>query len=327
MFSEILKIIPKITDGDARNMENTLNKRFSNIAKKFGSGLVSAIKGGGLSALAIGLIDKVLNPMQAVQESIEKALHAGDDLSTFAKHFNTTEGNLARLQAFGQAKGLDAEGTRMLLEKFQSAIAQTALNPEQPSSVRNYVGRKDTAEAFFEFLQNRQKLNPVQQNLVDLNVFGERQILKSASFLGANFKELDQLFNAAGVPGTQKVTSAAQLLGKRSENLETLSAVRSQKDLVTKASLINDNTIAGLDRKDNLDLRQENKTLGKFDSLETISIENQKLINLAVNKFLLLAPLLADLLPKITAMIGGGVAAVQDSRALRGILPGQGKEK
>jgi hypothetical protein len=50
MFSEILKIIPKLDSKDLANMERTLGIRFARVAKKFGGGIMSVLKGGGYSA-------------------------------------------------------------------------------------------------------------------------------------------------------------------------------------------------------------------------------------------------------------------------------------
>jgi methyl-accepting chemotaxis protein len=125
MFSEILKIIPKLDSKDLANMERTLGIRFARVAKKFGGGIMSVLKGGGILGTATFFLDKILNPLKEVQESIDKTLKSGDDLKTYAKQFNTTAGNLARLQAFGKATGLDADSLRTILEKFQSSVAQS----------------------------------------------------------------------------------------------------------------------------------------------------------------------------------------------------------
>lgn len=326
MFSEILKIIPRIEGRDLASVERSLNARFKSVAKKFGGGLLSAIKGGGIAGLAIGLIDKVLNPLQAVQEAIDKSLNKGDDLATFAKQFGTTAGSLAKLQAFGQATGLDPEGVRLLLGKFQASVAQAAADPSKPTAVSNFVGRADTAEAFFEFIQSMQKLTAVQQSLVQQEVFGEKQILKASEFLNADFKKLDETFKAIGVPTAAAMSQAAEWLGQQSDNRDILRAAKDQNDLVKKSKLIGDSTIAGLNARDNLDLAQENKNLSRFDSLNQISINNQKLMNLAVNAFLEIAPLLAQALPKLVGVadtVQQNLPSIKGSRAVRGM---QGKD-
>lgn len=326
MFSEILKIIPRVEGRDLNAVERSLNNRFKSVAKKFGGGLLSAIKGGGIAGLAIGLIDKVLNPLEAISEAIDKSLNKGDDLATFAKQFNTTAGNLAKLQAFGQATGLDAEGVRMLLVKYQGAVAQAAADPSKPSAVSAFVGKTDTAESFFEFIQSMQKLTAVQQNLVQQEVFGERQILKASEFLNANFKQLERTFGAIGVPTADAMSQAAEWLGQQSDNRDILRAAKEQNDLITKSKLIKDSTIAGLNQADKLALKQENKNLGSFDALQQISINNQKLINVAVNAFLELAPLLAQALPKLVGVadtVQQSLPSIKGSRAIRGIQNGK----
>jgi hypothetical protein len=329
MFTEILKIIPKMDGKDLAAMEKNLNGRFVKIAKKFGGGLVAALTGGGVTAVALGLIDKLLNPMKEVQEAIEKSLKAGDDLSTFAKQFNTTAGNLARLQAFGKSTGLDPEGVRMLLLKFQSSVANAAKDPSQRTAVSNYVGKKDTAEAFFEFVQALQKLTPTQQNLVQQEVFGEKQILKASEFLQADFKFLTK---ALGGPSAQELTLAAEKLGTLNDMKDLLSAQSDLKDLKTKASLVGPNTIGDIHRAEEQARNQENKGVGKFGSLAQLSFENQKLLNAAATKFLEAVPYISGLATKIDALLSGGMPALLEisrSRAARGVGKsyGTGKDK
>lgn len=327
MFSEVLKIIPKLEGRDLANLEKTLNGRFAKVAKKFGGGILNVLKGGGILGVATTLIDKILNPLQEVQQSIEKTLQTGDDLATYAKQFNTTAGNLARLQAFGKATGLDPEGVRLLLGKFQAAVATSAANPGEPSSVSAFVGRKDTAEAFFEFVQSMQKLNATQQNLVQQEVFGEKQILKASEFLNADFKKLDSIFNQAGAPSAAQQTAAAEFTGQLSDNLDTLRAIREQKDFVTKSRLINDNTIAGVNQGEAIDQARENKRLAQFDDLKKISIATDKMVKLLEDAYLKLAPVLATALPALVDQLVFSAKAVEKSRAIRGLIPGQGKDK
>ncbi len=325
MFSEILKITPKVEGKDLSNMERLLNSRFANVAKKFGGGIMNVLKGGGIAGVAIALIDRVLNPLKEVQESIEKSLDKGNDLAVFAKQFGTTAGNLARLQAFGKAKGLDPEGVRMLLVKFQGAVATAALNPDDPSAVKNYVGRKDTAESFFEFIQSMQKLNPTIQNLVQQQVFGERQILRASEFLQQNFKETGQFLS--GGPSTQQITASAEWLSKMQEHREAGTARRDLFDIPTKAHAINDNTVNRLNLGEDIALARENKRLTQFDQLDRISKATEKMEKLFEDAYLKLAPAISTYLPMLIDQIVGSAKALEKSRAVRGVLPGQGKEK
>lgn len=323
MFSEILKIIPRLEGKDLNAMERTLSSRFKRVAKSFGGGLLSAIKGGGVIGLATTLIDKVLNPLKEVQDSIDKSLNRGDDLATFAKQFNTTAGNLARLQAFGQATGLEPEGVRLLLGKFQAAVAQSRLEPDKPTAVSAFVGRKDTAEAFFEFIQSLQKIqkqSPDAANLVQQEVFGEKQILKASEFLNADFAFLAKQI---GGPSSEALTIAAEQLGTLSDMRDILRARRDLGDLEKKAQLIGPRTISELNRGETVDLDRENKRLSSFDDLKKISMATDKMVKLLEDAYLKLAPALGVVIPAIINQVADSAKLVEKSRAVRGLVPGK----
>jgi hypothetical protein len=267
VFKEILKVIPRIENSDLSRMETTLNQRFTRVAKTFGKGLKSVLMGGGVIAGITFLVDKLLNPLKDVSESIEKALSKGDDLVTFSKQFNTTPGNLARLQAFGRSTGLEPEGVRLILGKFQAAVAQASVS-DKPTAVSAFVGKTDTAEAFFEFVQAMQKLDPDQRSLVQQEVFGEKQILKTSEFLGANFKELSNLLQV----DTETLSIAANRLGANEDKISVLRAQRELNDIITKGSLIGKPTINSINQSENFQLNRENERLAQVENLKRLSL-------------------------------------------------------
>ncbi len=322
MFKEILRVKPQMENADLNNMERTLNSRFKRVAKSFGSGLASVIKGGLIVGAVTSLIDKVLNPLQEVKEAIDKSLARGDDLVTFAKQFHTTEGNLAMLQAFGKASGLEAEGVRLLLGKFQSAVAESAGDPSKPSAVKEFVKYKDTAEGFFAFIQSLKKLGVTDPNAatrIENAVFGEKQLLKASEFIGQDFEKLKNTFEQVGIPSTGNITAAAQATGQRADNRDLYNAVLDLNDIVQKGKLISDNTIEGLRQKDLLEQQIENQNLGKFQTINAISIENQKLANIALKAYLGLAPLLTKILPKLVNLGDFVTTDIRDLKGKRGV--------
>lgn len=323
MFSEILKIKPKLDEKDLQSVERTLNTRFARIAKKFGGGIKNVLMGGGIAGLAIGLIDKILNPLQEVQESIDRTLKKGDDLATYAEQFNTSAGNLARLQAFGQATGLEPEGVRVLLGKFQAAVSQAAADPGKPSAVAKFVGRTDTAEAFFEFVQSMQKLTPTSRNLVQQEVFGERQILKSAEFLNANFAKLAVQI---GGPTSEELTKAAKKIADLSDKADIMASGRGLIDLKTKGDLLGESNILEIEKAARMDLARENKRLASFDDLKRIAMASDKIVKVLEDGYLKLAPILGQVLPMLIKDLGSAAKAVEKSRSLRGMIPGKGDE-
>jgi hypothetical protein len=340
MFKEILKIIPQLDSAGLSSMEKTLNGRFARVAKTFGRGLKNAVFGGGIVAVATSLIDKLLNPLKEVQESIDRSLNKGDDLVTYAKQFNTTPGNLARLQAFGKASGLEAEGVRLLLGKFQGALAENAADPTKSGVVANFQGRKDTAEAFFEFIQSLQKVNktnPLAANLVQQQVFGEKQILKASEFLNADFKTLGQQI---GGPSSQQLSAAAGWTGQMSDNRDVLRAGMELQDIVTKASKINDNLIAALHASDQFALNRENSRLNSAENIKKMALMVDKVSAMVEELYLkggiggILKTMskvdqLVDLFKTGTVWdaVNSDLRGIGKSRAARGITPGAGKDK
>lgn len=124
MFSEVIKLLPQLDRSRLSSMVNDLNQRFGGVAKKFGAGMKNALKFGALGGIAAGFLAKILNPLQKAEEVIDRILNKGDDAMTNAEEFQTDPGKLLRLEALGQAKGVNSETMRMLLGKFQSALSK-----------------------------------------------------------------------------------------------------------------------------------------------------------------------------------------------------------
>lgn len=272
MFSEILKIVPKMEDKDLKAMQNALQTRFTKLTKSFGKGLVSAIKGGGIAGIALGLIDKLLNPLKEVQEAIERTLATSDDLSTNAKQFNTSSGKLFKLVTLAKASGLDESNLYTLITKFQTAVAQAKANPNDPSvsAVRNFTGNSDTSEAFFGFIKQLQKMDANSRVLIQQQIFGEKQILKMADFLMQDFGSLAKQSGVTGV-SSSKLTRSIEKLGSMNDLKDTLAARRGLGDIQAKAGVINTDMIKNMDKSAQIELERENQKIKGYNDLAALS--------------------------------------------------------
>lgn len=268
MFKEILKVIPQISASDLNKMDQQLRRRFTNLAKSFGKSLVNILKGGGVAGIALALIDKLLNPLKETQDAIDRVLKQGDDLVTNAKQFGTTAGRLAKLQALGQSTGLDADSLNMLLAKFQTSLAEATADPTKQTSVRQFVGSTDTAEAFYQFIQSLQAMTKEQQILVQQEVFGEKQILKMADFLQSDFAELSKAFDQFDV---NKLDAAANKLGNLSDLSDTLGAKRGLQDLLAKGGVVNQGMIQTFDKNAQLEQQRETERIRSYQTQALIS--------------------------------------------------------
>ncbi len=292
MFKEVLYITPELSPADLNKMEKSLGSRFQSIAKKFGKGLLSVLTGGGIAGVALGLVDKLLNPLKEVQEAIDKTLAHGNDLVTQAKQFNTTAGELAKLQSFGAAKGISPEEVNLLVEKFQTAVSEAVADPTKQTSVRQFVGQKDTAQGLFDFIQGLQKLDKNQQIQVQEEVFGAKQILKMSEFLNSDFVQLGKAFSGIS---TAKVTKIADKTSGFQDQEQQKGAVRNLQDFVTKGSLINQGVINSREEQAKRQLIQENKQLASFDSLSQIEETTNTILNEIKNGILQLTGMFVKL--------------------------------
>lgn len=312
MFKETLLIKPKLDASDLNKMERTLSQRFGNIAKKFGKGLTSALAGGGLAGLALGLVDKLLNPLKETQEAIDRVLKQGDDIVTNAKQFGTTAGKLFRLQQIAKSTGLDEGSLDMLINKFQNAVAEAAIDPSKPSAVRNFVGDKDTAESFFQFIQSLQKLNKTQQLLVQQEVFGEKQTLKMADFLQTDFAAQSKLL---GGPTAEQLTPRIQKLGDLNDMKDALEARRTLNDMFKKGATITDAMVKSQDAQEKIRLERENKQIQSYNDLAAISSTSNMILNKVNEAILGIAAMVA----KLEGLLQIG-KKISDSRVLKGLF-------
>ena len=302
MFSEILKIIPKIDSKELAQMERNLTSRFTKVAKKFGSGVANVFKGGGVAGAALALIDKLLNPLKEVQESIDRTLKSSDDVVTNAKQFETTAGKLQKLISMAQGAGLGQDDLFMLLTKFQTAVAEAKANPNTPSAVKNYANDTDTAQSFFNFIQSLQKMEKGQQILVQQSVFGEKQILKMSDFLNSDFKKT---FKDIGLDkvSSQKLTNALEKTGGFSDMADILTAKRNVGDIVAKSGVINEGMIRARDKAERVALERENQRIRSYEDLQAISSTVDKIMVMVEQGLGLLGKLISVVTPALESMV------------------------
>lgn len=312
MFKEILRIIPKFNPGDLNNMERSLSSRFMKISKKFGKGLVAAMTGGGIAGLALGLVDKLLNPLKETQDAIDRALKQGDDIVTNAKQFGTTAGKLFRLVQLGKSTGLEEGSLFVLLEKFQTAVAEAKADPTKQTSVRKYANDKDMAESFFQFIQSLQKLDKNQQVLVQSEIFGEKQILKMADFLQTDFAAQAK---ALGGPSAEKLTPSLEKLGALNDLKDILKSRQELQDAEKKGRIISEGMVRSQAEREKLDLDRENKQIQSYKDLAAISLASAEVMNLTRD----MALGVTGLLVKVTNL-AENVKKLTDSSIVRGII-------
>lgn len=169
MFTEVLKIVPRIDRAALAVMESTLTKRFVRVAGRFGKGLEKVMKGN-LLFLSLGFVSQLLNPLEKVHDRIKELLGEGFDISELADRFNTSPGTVKRLQALGQSLGLSPERLNEMMGKFADAIEKARDELSNPfvepskatTAVSEFVDEKDLGKAFFQFIRSLQSQGKAQ---------------------------------------------------------------------------------------------------------------------------------------------------------------------
>lgn len=302
MLKEILKVVPSMDEKDLRKMQKALQTRFTKVAKSFGKGMVKMFKAGGPIAIALGLIAKLLNPLQEVQEALDRALQTSADIATNAKQFGTTEGNLAKLTAIGRAKGIEDSQLYELISKFQGAVAKSQADPEADSYVKNFVGFEDMAEGFFQFIQSIQKLDKNQQIMIQRDIFGEKQVLKMASFLQE--QDFAGMIKRMGIKDGSSYTGAIQKTDQLANLNDELNAARWLRDINDKGRIVNEDMIRGRARSEELNRQRENQRLSQFQNLQNISDSMGKIMQTLEQGLGLLGGFVPTITQKIDELLG-----------------------
>ena len=160
MWTEIVKFQPKLDPKSAADLENNLNKRFGRVGNKFGK-LLKKVLTGSFIAAGLGIADRLLNPIEAAETKMKALIDSSRDATDLADKFNTTPGQIKKLQDVGTSLGIKPEAMNEMLSKYASAIDATrkdilqngAATTEQSLALKNFAGDKDLAESFFKFMR------------------------------------------------------------------------------------------------------------------------------------------------------------------------------
>ncbi len=315
MFKEILKIQPQLDEASASAMERQLSTRFKRVAKSFGGGLLNVIKGGGIAGSVIGLLERILNPIQQVQESINGFLAQSDDLVTFGKEFNTDPGKLAKLVALSKSTGLDQDTLFQMINKFHGAIAEAKADPTKQSAVRQFVNIPDTADAFFEFIQSLHGMTDSNKKLLAQNeVFGERNTLKMSDFINeTNWKGILETMRA--LPSEQ-YSRRIKPAGGLNDLRDTLAGGRYLRNIVDTGDTVHEGMVYAEDRRERESDDRMRTRMGEYKTLDALQEGFDKIGNY-------FEQILTQSAKGWTEVIGIGsiIKSLPGSRAFRGLFP------
>lgn len=282
MFTDTAKIQPDVDKSAAKKMEKDLNSRFGRVAKRFSTGLRKAIRHGltftGLTALAGGVIAKLLNPLQETEELLNRVLDKGASATDAAEDLGTDAGKLMRLEAVAQMKGVDQQTMRDMLNKFQVALArerEAAAAGQEAGTLRNFVNEKDTAQAFLDFIRSMQAVDKDRQVIVQNEIFGDRVRGRAAAF----FNETKILDLLRMLPDSMVLGPAIERTNTIAGERDVMTVVNEVDAFIKQSKAIPENIVNTLDRAQQNRIEKEVEQLSQFESLRNAQQSLEESIN------------------------------------------------
>lgn len=262
-----ININPQVSASDGQRMENELNSRFANVAKKFGTNLkntlITSLKVGATAGLA-GVVGMVAtNPYEKTNEDKNRILNFADEIATRAAQFGITTKQMTKLTLLANSVGADVEtALQIFSSKLQEARDFQAGDTTKSATLSAYVG-KDIGRAFYEFLKTASNKPAVERLAFVGQVFSDKMQNKLAELvqqdIDKRFKELENRF------GYQRTGKAVDILAQREDLQKKLEQKRLGEELVRKSKVITTGTIQTEDAVLRAKLNREVQNLSQFE--------------------------------------------------------------
>ena len=292
MFTEILKIKPKLDNASAKQAENSLSKRFGRVSKKFGAGLKGAIKGN-LLFMSLGMIAGMLNPLKDVEERFKALMGQGNDLQESADMAGTTPAKMQVLRDTAFIRGnITPDKLDGMIASFTNAVEkardeQTLINKsgdknaklsEESSYVKDWLDSTDMAEAFSEFTQSLKSLTDTSgmdnlsdgtglalRNKVETSVLGEKQKGSAKKFIETDFSEF---YKAVAPKDTEVINRATKNITEQSMLDRVLETQRRNNDYIDMSGQLNNSRVTDMSSRATL---EDKKIQDQARAYETLS--------------------------------------------------------
>jgi hypothetical protein len=186
MNSYILKVQPMLDNSKLKQMETTLSRRFSNVARKFGSGLKNALRlgltGGAIGASFALLSNALLNPLREADEKINAILAKAGDIKTRAAQFGINEADYFAFQASAASKGIDEGSLITILTRMQTMIGEARAGKE--NALIQYKDESNMVKVFIGVSKALQKITDNEKRVkIEAEIFGGKAVGRLENFI------------------------------------------------------------------------------------------------------------------------------------------------
>ncbi len=308
-----IQIQPQLSASDAMKMEQDLNRRFSNVAKKFGSNLGNTIKGAakiGLAAAAAGIVATVAtNPFEKINENLNNITAKADEIATRANQFGVTTAKFAELQSVAKSVGLD---TTMALQQFQDMLQEAKLfkagDTTKSNALVNFLNEKDLIDAFYAFTKSMNNLQGNERSAEVSRIFGNKLESRISEFLQIpNLEARKRQTRSKGVT-PQAVGKGIDKLAAM-EDVQALNRAKLENDLFLKgARAISNGTMTAQAQQERQKMLREVSQLSQFEIFANLATTQERMATsidgIRADVTALLLPLLQRIVDGIETIVG-----------------------
>lgn len=268
-FTEVLKLKPRLDEADAKKAELSLSQRFGRVARRFGTGLKTAIKGT-ILGIGLGLLAKLLNPLNELEDRIKKLLGQAEDTRDLADKYGATQGQVLKLQALAESSGLKPDQLEGMMEAFRKAVEEERKLIDEGKATKeqaafSYANDKNQLEAFFTFVQSLKTLgdaNPAGRRNIERQVFGDTLSGAQRRFVDTNFSNEVQ-----GIPSANAFQNAAENAVARADQLRRATVRNEANDFINSGNSITASVVQGILQREQ---RERDKDFAQLQGYETL---------------------------------------------------------
>jgi hypothetical protein len=341
-----IQIQPQIGASDAQKMENDLNRRFSNVAKKFGSHLSNALKSASKTGLTVGkyaagaagvggvgaIIGTLLtNPIDKLNGAVDRFTSSADEIATRAGQLGVSTEKYAEFRSVTGTAGLDPI---LALQAFQDLLNEAkqrrAGDQTKNDALVNYLDKGDLLDSFYSFQRAMSKITAEQRSIELGKIYGNRLEAKTAEFF--QLTDIEQRKRKILPQGkTLKQLGNSINRGADLEDIQAINREQLKNEFLIKGSrAITNSTLDAQQRLERGRMLREVSQLSQYEIFANLAVTQERMAQSIDDMKAKLIPFLTDQLfpilermatamEKIWSWISSRIQSVK-RKGLRGLI-------
>lgn len=259
----IIKVKALLDKQDAREMEEDLNSRFNNVARKFRTSIGRGLKRLAISGLLTAAVGTILNDIDKLNSAIDDTLEKYKDIKTTAGSLGLTGGEYFKLSELSKVAGV--QNFDALFQAFKSELQRA--NRGAPSVLQEFRGQQADPETFLQVLSSLGQAGK-DRNVLAGAVFGEGNVGNVNKLLQADLNYLAEKMFA----GIDDNTLEQAIIGGfgRYQNQQVLAFRRNLEEMLERGQKITPQTLKQQDNYLRADAAFTTKQIDSYEDAANV---------------------------------------------------------